>query len=285
MPGPVVVAAAYPPIGTVVLAIEIGYALGIGLISWYDNRRFNKHRKEDLDKQFKSSFWLNQHSSFGLPITYTFGRDRITGNLIGGGELTETLGVWSATFDLSYGEGPIDGIKDLWFNGEKAFDVTADPGYIATGWPTTDPTTYQLQGSYAGHYVYLYRGTETQTADSRMETVYGAGNVPGYRGLIHLVFDEYPLTRFNDIIPTVSVTIVRNYAQLIAQYKISDIIATVCERMGLDETQYDITALEDIAWPLVGCPMVYGYTISGETGIDALGNIMDAFFIDGVETL
>ncbi len=53
----------------------------------------------------------------------------------------------------------------------------------------------------------FYLGTEDQLPDTLMESVEGAGNVPGYRGLAYLVFEDLPLADFANRIPNIEVEI------------------------------------------------------------------------------
>lgn len=55
----------------------------------------------------------------------------------------------------------------------------------------------------------FYSGDAGQLPDPRMEAVEGAGNVPAYRGLSYIVFDELDLTNYGNRIPQVSIEVAR----------------------------------------------------------------------------
>ena len=53
----------------------------------------------------------------------------------------------------------------------------------------------------------FYDGSETQNPDPKIVQVEGVGNVPAYRGLCYIVFDEVDLTDFGNRLPQMSVEI------------------------------------------------------------------------------
>lgn len=53
----------------------------------------------------------------------------------------------------------------------------------------------------------FYDGSDSQNPDPKMVTVEGAGNVPAYRGLCYIVFEEVDLTDYGNRIPQMSVEI------------------------------------------------------------------------------
>lgn len=55
----------------------------------------------------------------------------------------------------------------------------------------------------------FYSGDVGQLPDPKMVAVEGAGNVPAYRGLSYIVFDELDLTNYGNRIPQVSIEVVR----------------------------------------------------------------------------
>ncbi|MDZ7905068.1 MAG: hypothetical protein U5N55_04325 [Cypionkella sp.] len=58
----------------------------------------------------------------------------------------------------------------------------------------------------------LYRGTQTQSADPKMEAVEGAGNVPAYRGLAYVVIEDLQLAAYGNRVPQFSFEVVRSAA-------------------------------------------------------------------------
>ena len=55
----------------------------------------------------------------------------------------------------------------------------------------------------------LYHGTEDQLPDPLIEAIEGTGNVPGYKGLAYIVFEDLPLDDFGGRIPQLSFEVVR----------------------------------------------------------------------------
>ncbi|SFB83315.1 baseplate multidomain protein megatron [Tropicimonas isoalkanivorans] len=55
----------------------------------------------------------------------------------------------------------------------------------------------------------VYTGTEGQMPDPKMEAIEGAGNVPAYRGLAYVVFEDLQLARFGNRVPQFSFEVIR----------------------------------------------------------------------------
>ncbi len=141
-------------------------------------------------------------SEEGAPIPALWGRMRIAGQVIwatnidevvttsskksggkGGPKVKTTTYSYFANFAVGLCEGEIDGIGRVWADG-KLIDLTAN-------------TTR------------LYRGSETQTPDSLIEAIEGAGKSPAYRGLAYIVFEKLPLEKFGNRIPQLSFEVLR----------------------------------------------------------------------------
>lgn len=60
----------------------------------------------------------------------------------------------------------------------------------------------------------FYAGTETQSPDTFIETIEGAGNVPAYRGLCYLVFEGLQLEAYGNRIPQVTAEIIKGPATI-----------------------------------------------------------------------
>ena len=55
----------------------------------------------------------------------------------------------------------------------------------------------------------IYKGTETQMPDPKIEAVEGAGNVPAFRGVAYVVFEDLPLGQFGNRVPQFSFEVMR----------------------------------------------------------------------------
>ena len=137
----------------------------------------------------------------GTPISRVWGRTRIAGTMIwwanftesvtkqtrggkggGGGTTTKTYR-YSLSFAVGLCEGPVRSIGQIWVDGRKLNEPQVT--------------------------VRRYYGTEDQQPDPTIQAIDGAENVPGYRGLAYLVFEDMPLDEFGNRPPQVSAEVVR----------------------------------------------------------------------------
>jgi hypothetical protein len=141
----------------------------------------------------------------GNPIQIPYGLIRMPGSIIWSNSITEreivqvqktkggSLGGSKKTvtrtyeyyldFAVAIAEGPILGIRKVWANNKIIYDqdgeVKAEPWLKFT----------------------LYEGTETQEPDPLMEGILGFGNVPAYRGLAYIVFEQFKLEEYGNRAP------------------------------------------------------------------------------------
>lgn len=139
-----------------------------------------------------------QSSTEGAPVPLIFGRSRIAGQIIwasrfsehrtseGGGKGGPRINRFSYSLSFAVGlcEGEIDGIGNIWANGE-------------------------LIGQEDLH-SRLYKGGEAQLPDPLIETIEGADNAPAWRGLAYIVFEDLPLENFGNRIPNLSFEVFRS---------------------------------------------------------------------------
>ena len=150
-------------------------------------------------------------STYGTVRPLGVGHIRVAGNLIWAKEIRETKngaksrGVgkgggkggggtggkgaysYSCSFAMAFCEGPVAKIVRIWANQKIIYDETT----------TTDQMKKQ------GLSFRFYPGSETQIADSLIEDDKGVGNVPGFRGLCYLVFDDLPLEDYGNRLPSI----------------------------------------------------------------------------------
>ena len=175
---------------------QIGIMLG-GLIDPPKGPDVKGPRLDDLSVQT---------STYGAIIPRTYGTTAVFGNIFwlennqikeiakkkktggkgGGSKTTTTTYSYYATFALGLCEGPIVGIRRVWIGGKLLYDAG-----------TTDQGAMRASNQAAAYFT-LYTGTDTQTADPRMQATLGATNVPGYRGLAYLVFNDLPLADYGN---------------------------------------------------------------------------------------
>ncbi len=147
-----------------------------------------------------------QTSTEGTPIPLLFGRMRIAGQVIWstrfkenvrtttqGGKATggQKVKEFSYTISLALGlcEGPIERIGRIWADGKLL-----------------SPEDLEMR---------VYLGDEAQLPDPKIEAVEGVGNVPPYRGLAYVVFEDLPLEPYGNRIPQLNFEVFRSAASLI----------------------------------------------------------------------
>ncbi len=160
-----------------------------------------------------------QISTYGASVPIVYRRARLAGNIIAMQDVQKTIersrhrqeGVryyemvqtYTATFALAVCEGPVSGISRIWMNG-KMFAEMRDPSspYYPNGSTGLVFVNMATTLARAETYFQTYLGSEAQTADPTLEAIYGAGNVPGYRGIAMIVFKDFPVGEFSGV-PTV----------------------------------------------------------------------------------
>lgn len=174
----------------------LGRAIGAAAGSFIDQKLFGGG---STSKGPRLSDLRVMASSEGAPIPRVWGRMRVAGQVIwatdfiekkktqgggkGGGSEVKTYSYF-ANFAVALCEGEIDRIGRVWADGKE----------------------FSLKGVTAR----LYRGSETQQADSLIAAIEGAGNAPAYRGLAYVVFERLPLTKFGNRLPQLSFEVFRS---------------------------------------------------------------------------
>lgn len=133
-----------------------------------------------------------------------------------------------------------------------------DGSYVAQFY-LPNPPTASLAGEAAGNTITLdqtnsqfssrdmdgitnYLGTETQAADSIIVGHEGTGNVPGHRGLVMSVIDDFQLSKYGNRVPQFSAEVIVNSGD-----DLEDFFGDVLETTDLDSSEYDITSLSGVA--------------------------------------
>ncbi|MEL6477588.1 MAG: glycoside hydrolase/phage tail family protein [Pseudomonadota bacterium] len=142
-----------------------------------------------------------QASTEGAPIAQLYGRMRLSGQVIWatrylenvrtttqGGKATGGQRVREFSYSISFAvglcEGPIDRIGRIWADGQLL--------------DTQDLT------------MRIYSGTEDQDPDPKIMAVEGADQVPAYRGLAYVVFEDLPVDAFGNRIPQLNFEVYRS---------------------------------------------------------------------------
>lgn len=144
-------------------------------------------------------------SQYGAMIPQVYGCCRVAGNVIWAQRLQEHVSTkkvggkgvpkqtakqytYTVKFAAVLCEGPIGNVERLWLDQNLVYDRIGKSGTVI---PLPD-------------YLDIFLGTETQTASSVIEAVDGVGNVPAYRGLCYLVFEDLELSPWGNRMPNVS---------------------------------------------------------------------------------
>ena len=212
-------------------AYGIGTAVGWAIGSYVGSTMFAEKNKRSYDGPRLDDLRV-QTSAHGAPIPEVFGTARISGNLIwtggivehintysydtaggkgggggGGGTETSTWYTYTASFAILLCEGEISGIGRIWMDAKIYLDLRKDiwDAFSEAG----SVTNYLTIAGRASEYT-LYKGTTTQNPDPTIEGIMGAGQVPGYRGVAYIVFEDMQLTPFLNHIPNMTVEIFKS---------------------------------------------------------------------------
>jgi len=148
-----------------------------------------------------------QDSRYGAGIPIVYGRARVAGNVIWSTDLIETQ------HDSSFSGGKGGGLSGsstsqttYSYSVHCAVGICAGSiGGINTIWADSK-IIYQNGVWVAGvaDSATIYLGDGAQTPDAFMESILGGGNVPGYRGLAYVVFDNLQLANFGNRLPNLT---------------------------------------------------------------------------------
>lgn len=102
----------------------------------------------------------------------------------------------------------------------------------------------------------VYRGTEDQMPDAKIEAVEGAGNAPAYRGTAYVVIEDLDLSRFGNRVPQLSFEVVRpaQGPAAAAHPGMAGIVPGVCVIPGTGEYTLATTAVHYQTGPGVTQP-------------------------------
>lgn len=125
-------------------------------------------------------FWIENNS-----LKETVHKDNEGGKGGGGGSEVKTF-TYSATFALGLCRGEIAGIRRIWVSGKLIYDAGV-----------TDVDAIAASNRSANGFT-VYRGTEDQMPNPRMQSALGAANTPAFRGLAYIVFEDFDLADYGN---------------------------------------------------------------------------------------
>ncbi|ARK07423.1 hypothetical protein LAV_00023 [Sphingobium phage Lacusarx] len=155
-------------------------------------------------------------STYGNEIPHLYGTMRMSGNVIwsagikehkkkkkaGKGGPKQTTYTYTCSFAVAFCRGPVQKVLRIWAD-SKMVEIKGLPGGLSFGSLLT-AFVQNKSGSKGGVKVRFYSGSEEQLPDSVIEQTLGAGNVPAYRGLCYLVFENLPLEDYGNRIPSIT---------------------------------------------------------------------------------
>ena len=163
-----------------------------------------------------------QHSTVGAPIPIVYGTAALAGNVIWSGGLLEaehegqsagkggpsgpTTYTYSVDVAVGICKGPIDGVRRIWADADLIYDAS-DDSTLADRFGGLDDLSDMvrlvaaIRAGSAQLDFQLYTGTEDQLANPTIESYEGVGQVPGFRGLAYIVFNNFQVEKFGNRIP------------------------------------------------------------------------------------
>jgi len=191
-----------------------------------------------------------QNSAYGQPIPIGYGTFRMAGNVIwaaapversqttgGKGGPSTTTYSYSESFAVGLCEGPIAGVRRIWANGKLIYDQTPNASAASVSASTQ-----------AAASIRVYLGTESQGADPTMESHLSVGNVPGYRGLAYVVFNDFDLAPYGNYLPSLSFEVVTAASPIWTQQQVASWSYTTTLGTFFSATHLDPVSTRVIAW-------------------------------------
>ncbi len=147
-----------------------------------------------------------QDSRYGAGIPIIYGNARVAGNVIWSTNLMQATHTSSVNGGKGGGFGGGVTATTYTYSVHCAVGIALGPiGGVATIW--ADSTIIYQNGVWTSGLIdgaTIYTGTTTQTPDPLMQSILGAGNVPAYRGLAYIVFDNLQLANFGNRLPNLT---------------------------------------------------------------------------------
>jgi len=217
------------------IGATLGQFLGAGMGNLIDNRLFASNTNtQSFGTRLKDL--SIQSASYGAMIPVVYGCVRISGNIIWAspirevkksqthsvgssktGKVTRTHTEYSyfANIAIALCEGPIKGVGHVWANNTLL-----------------NLSLYTMR---------IYKGSEEQLPDPLIEAQQGINQTPAYRGLAYVVFEDFPLSDFANILPNFTFEVTRNLQENSGE-NIQDLVESVVIIPGSGEFVYDTIA-------------------------------------------
>jgi GTA TIM-barrel-like domain/Putative phage tail protein len=217
------------------IGATLGQLLGAGIGNLIDNHLFASNTNtQSFGARLKDL--SIQSASYGGMIPVVYGCVRISGNIIWAspirevkksqthsigssktGKVTRTHTEYSyfANIAIALCEGSIKGIGHVWANNALL-----------------NLSLYTMR---------IYKGSEEQLPDPLIEAQQGINQTPAYRGLAYVVFEDFPLSDFANILPNFTFEVTRNLQENSGD-NIQDLVESIVIIPGSGEFVYDTIA-------------------------------------------
>jgi GTA TIM-barrel-like domain/Putative phage tail protein len=175
-------------------------------------------------------------STEGVSIPRLYGRMRLGGNLIWASRFRETKTV---TQQASGGKGSGPSTTNTTYTYSCSFAVAFGEGGngVQLGRVWADGKLLDLSKNT----VRFYKGSQTQAVDSFMQTIEGTGNVPAYRGITYLMFENLQIENFGNRIPQITAEIIKPL-DAVGPDDLEDLLEAVCLIPATGEFVYGTSA-------------------------------------------
>jgi hypothetical protein len=143
-------------------------------------------------------------ASEGAPIAQVYGRARVSGQAIWSSRFREHKKTERA--ESSGGKGRPRGPETTTYRYTMSLALALCEGEITRVGRVWADGVELASGDLD---LRVYKGTETQLPDPRMEAIEGTGNVPAYRGLAYLVIEDFDVGPYGNRVPQFSFEVMR----------------------------------------------------------------------------
>lgn len=227
------------------ISSRIGGYLGGGILStlgkytgqiagnYLEKKWFHRHKLNNKFTNLRDSFKITK-AEYGTPIPLIFGKMRVPGQIIWADKITEKQNIFNikkyvsathvlqnnqtteleyyANFAMALCEGEILEINRIWHHNE-----------------VIDQSHYNFR---------IYKGSANQMPDPLIEASIKDDGAPAYRDLAYVVFEQLPLSDFDNMIPNLSFEVTRK-ANINEHNSVEDMVESIVMIPGSGEYVYD----------------------------------------------
>ncbi len=142
----------------------------------------------------------------GAPVSTVFGRMRVGGQVIWASDFLETRSETTEGGGGGKGKPKTPKVTTVTYSYSISLAIAVGAGQIAdVGRVWADGEEQELSSLN----MRIYHGSDDQLPDPLIESIEGAGQVPGYRGTAYVVIEDFQLGNFGNRVPQFSFEVVR----------------------------------------------------------------------------